>query len=318
MDKEDSGIAVWLEKMGLSDGLKVDWTSQIMRLRLSFVRASQAIETGIPDMAAVEDLQVRGGDGMLLARAYTPLAAGIAPGPGLVFFHGGGFVLGDIHSFDTICRRLADASRCRVLSVDYRLAPEHRFPAQVEDAISAFGWAVEQAECWGVDPTRLAVGGDSAGGNLSINITHAAKASMTQMPAFQLLIYPLTQFFDIKSKGLKLQEAPIISTAVFDFFRSIYLPEDADPMDPRISPLFVSDFSGLPAAHIITAGLDPLRDEGRAYAAKLAAAGVHVTERDYPVQPHGFFNTTPVSIPAREAVEEAGRVMGRHLGALAG
>ncbi len=306
----------FLDKFGFGQpGQAVDWPGQVARMRRSFIRAAQSIETDIPEMAEVRDIAISGWDAPIGARVYTPLAAGVPPGPGIVYFHGGGFVLGDIETFDTVCRRLADASRCRVMSVGYRLAPEHKFPTPVNDACAAFTWAVTQAKEWGVDPKRIAVGGDSAGGNLAMNVTRAAMAGEGPMPAFQLLIYPLAQFKDIRDKGIRLQEGPFLSPAIFEFFRSAYLPPGQDPMDRRISPLFETDFAGLPPAHVITAGWDPLRDEGRAYASRLASAGVRVSEKDYPGQPHGFFNTTPVSLPAREAVADAGRVVGKALGA---
>ena len=314
--QESSFTSFW-EKLGIKrDAIQMDWSTQVVRMRQAFIRAAQSIETDVPELAMIEDISVGGAESSLGARVYTTLAAGVPPGPGIVFYHGGGFVLGDIESFDTICKRLADASRSRVLSVGYRLAPEHKFPAQVDDAVASFKWAVENAESWGADPERIAVGGDSAGGNLCINITRAASKGDCPMPAFQLLVYPLTQFVDIKEKGIKLQEGPFLSTALFEFFRSAYLHEGQDRMDPRISPLFIQEFNGLPPAHIITAGWDPLRDEGKAYAAKLAAAGVKVTERDYAGQPHGFFNTTSVSMPARQAIVDAGEIVGRALGAL--
>ena len=295
--------------------IDIDWADQISRMRQSFVSASQAIETDVPDMAQVRDIDIDGAAGPLTARIYTPYAAGVQPGPALVYFHGGGFVIGDIDSFDTICRRLADASRCRVMSVEYRLAPEHKFPAQIEDALAAWSWAAEHAQEWGADAERLAIGGDSAGANLCINILVDASTGRAPMPAFHLLIYPLVQFVDIREKKLKLHEGPFISGAIWNFFRKAYLPDGQDPMDPRISPLFFGDFSRFPPGHVITAGWDPLRDEGRAYAARLANCGVSVSERDYPAQPHGFFNMTPVSLPAREAVAEAGRRLARALAA---
>ena len=313
----DSRFTDFWSKMGVkSPNFSMDWNAQVARMRKSFIRAAQSIETDVPEMAHVEDVQMSGDAAHIKARAYTPLAAGVSPGPGLVYFHGGGFVLGDLDTFDTICRRLAAASRCRVLSVDYRLAPEHKFPAPVIDAGLAYAWAVAEAGAWGVDPKRLAVGGDSAGANLAINITRLVEGSELPDPLFQLLVYPLTQFVDIRDKGIRLQEGPFFSPALFEFFRAAYLPEGQDPMDPRISPLFIEDFTGLPSAHVVTAGWDPLRDEGRAYVSKLAAAGVTVTHKDYPGQPHGFFNTTPVSIPARDAIADAGKIVGTALGAL--
>ena len=317
MQESETGGANFWEKLGFSrDAFDIDWTSQVARMRQSFIRAAQSIETGVPEMAMIDDIMVDGGDGPIEARVYTPLAAGVPPGPGLVYFHGGGFVLGDIESFDNICKRLADASRCRVMSVGYRLAPEHKFPCQVEDAVASFRWAVDNADKWGADRDRIAVGGDSAGGNLAINVTQAAAAGKCPMPEFQLLVYPLTQFVDIREKGVRLQEGPFLSTALFEFFRTAYLEDGQDRMDPRISPLFMKDFNNLPPAYVLTAGWDPLRDEGKAYASKLAAAGVRVTERDHAGQPHGFFNTTPVSIPARDAIAETGRMVGQALGAI--
>ncbi len=288
---------------------KLDWTEPFLKVRQQFIQLSQAIEPDLPQMQSVEDIEVSGGDGAIPARIYTPHSAKYPVGPGLVFFHGGGFVMGDIESYDSICRRLADASGCRVLSVEYRLAPEHKFPAQINDAISAFKWANDNAEHWGVDPSKIAVAGDSAGGNLSMVVTHAAIEGDCPAPAFQLLIYPLAQFHDLKEKGVSLQEGSFFSPAVFNFCRSVYLGDEQDSMDPRVSPLFSPSHKDLPPAHVITAGWDPLRDEGKAYAGKLSAAGVRVTLEDYPSQPHGFYNTVAVSKPAREAIKHAGEIL---------
>ena len=313
---DSSGNDFWSRFGFKTPPLNVDVTQEFMRVRDAFIRAGQAIEKDVPEMAEVRDIEVTGGHHSLNARIYTPLAAGFAPGPGLVYFHGGGFVLGDVESFDTVCRRLADSSRCRILFVEYRLAPQHKFPAPIDDALSAFEWAVDNAGEWGVDPARLAVGGDSAGGNLAINVARAGLSGDVSRPAFQLLIYPLTQFATLEGKPTRLKEAPIISPAIFRFFRDAYLPDGQDPMDERISPLFARSFAGLPPAHIVTAGWDPLRDEGRVYAEKLNAAGVEATVREYANQPHGFFQTTPVSIPAQEAIADAGKVLARALTAI--
>lgn len=313
----DNSFAAFWDQVGLSTAqFSEDLAAQIPKLRQTFMRAALAIETDLPEMADVRDILVEGGDGLIQARVYTPLAAGVAPGPGIVYFHGGGFVLGDVESFDHVCRRLAAGSRCRILSVGYRRAPEYKFPKPMEDAIAAFDWAVREYKAWGVDPDRLAVAGDSAGGNLAIAVTRKALERQTTTPQFQLLIYPLTQFVDLRDKGLRLKEGPFFSPALFEFFQKSYLPEGHDPMDPWVSPLFLNSFEGLPPAHIVTAGWDPLHDEGEAYAAKLRASGVEATVRDYANQPHGFFNTTPVSIAAREAVDDAGRVVGEALSAI--
>ncbi|ACT57825.1 alpha/beta hydrolase [Hirschia baltica] len=286
-----------------------DWRQQFTKVRNNFIHVMQTIEPDLPQMQSVEDLHIECGDGPIPGRVYTPYSAKHPVGPALVFFHGGGFVMGDLESYDSICRRLADASGCRILSVEYRLAPEHKFPAQVNDAVTAFKWAVENAEKWGADRSKIAAGGDSAGGNLTMVVTRAAQNGECPAPVFQLLIYPLAQFVDLKEKGVSLQEGSFFSPAAFEFCRSAYLEKDQNPLDLRISPLFYSNFQKLPPAHVITAGWDPLRDEGRIYADKLVAAGVKVTHKDYQSHPHGFFNSTAVSKSARDAIVAAGKVL---------
>ncbi|MFC7292179.1 alpha/beta hydrolase [Hirschia litorea] len=299
----------------------LDWSRQFTKLRGQFVQISQNIERDLPQMQATEDIEIDGGEidgevGRIGARIYTPHSARHPVGPSLVFFHGGGFVLGDLGTADSTCRRLADLSGCRILSVDYRLAPEFKFPSQINDAVAAYNWAVSHAAEWGADPDLIAVGGDSAGGNLAINVTRAAQEGLCPMPVYQLLIYPLTQFVDLKTKGVKFQEGSFFSPAVFDFCKTAYLDEGQDVMDLRVSPLFHSDFRGLPPAHVITAGWDPLHDEGQVYAEKLRAAGVRTTMENFADLPHGFFNFTPVSKPARDAVEATGHILAEALGRL--
>lgn len=297
----------------------LDWVQTTQRLRQSFYRASRSIESDAPQMADVSTLPVDGAAGTLKARLYTPLGAGIGPGPGIVFFHGGGFVLGDLDSHDMICRRLADGGRCRLLSIDYRLAPEHRFPAAHEDAAAAWRWAVKRAGHLQMDPERIAVAGDSAGGNLATFVAQEMNRANGPMPAFQLLLYPLVQFVDIRAKKMSFQEGGFfISPNLFDYFRDAYIAADTDRMDPRVSPLFApeADFRGLPPAHFILCGWDPLKDEGLAYADKLAGFGVPVTVREYPGMVHGFMNLTALSLPVRDAVKAAGEVVGRALGAI--
>lgn len=297
----------------------LDWVQSTDRLRQSFYRASRAIESDSPNLAEVSTLPVDGAEGTLKARLYVPLAAGIGPGPAILFLHGGGFVLGDLDSHDMICRRLAHASRCRVLSVDYRLAPEHRFPAAHEDAAAVWTWIQGRVEHLNFDPERIAVAGDSAGGNLATFICQEMNRTGGPMPAFQLLLYPLVQFVDIRAKKMGFQEGGFfISPNLFDYFRDAYIEQKTERMDPRVSPLFApeSDFRGLPPAHFVLCGWDPLKDEGRAYADKLASFGVPVTVREHPGMVHGFMNLTAVSQPVRDAIHDAGRVAGRALGAL--
>ena len=289
------------------------------RLRSSFFKASRAVEPDVPQMADISAHIVDGGDGPLPARLYTPLAAGVGAGPGIVYFHGGGFVLGDLDSHDIIATRLAHSSRCRVLSVDYRLAPEHKFPAAHADAETAWHWTIERADMLGMDPERIAVCGDSAGGNLAAFLAQEMNRTGGPMPAYQLLLYPLVQFVDIRAKKMSFQESGFfISPALFDYFRDAYIGKETERTDPRVSPLFADaeDFAGLPPAHIITCGWDPLQDEGKTYATKLAAHGVPVTLREHKNMVHGFMNLTGVLKPARGAIHEVGAIVGKALGAL--
>jgi len=295
-------------------------TKQIAtRLRSSFYKAGRAVEPDVPELAEISAHIIDGGDGPLPARLYTPLAAGVGAGPGILYFHGGGFVLGDLDSHDMITRRLAASSRCRVLSVDYRLAPEHKFPAAHSDALAAWRWAIERADLLGMDPERIAVSGDSAGGNLAAYLAQEMNRTDGPMPAFQLLLYPLVQFVDIRTKKMTFQQSGyFISPNLFDYFRDAYVGKETERTDPRVSPLFAddADFAGLPPAHVVLCGWDPLSDEGRVYADKLAAHGVPVTLREHKNMVHGFMNLTGVSKPAREAIHDAGKITGKALGAL--
>ena len=314
----DDTLRSFMDKFKIPDFSDMDWKGSTDGLRQSFYRASRSVERDLPDLAEISNLIVDGADGPLKARLYVPLAAGVAPAPAIVFFHGGGFVLGDIDTHDVLCRRLAASARCRVLSVDYRLAPEHKFPAAPRDALAAWEWATQRNNILGFDPDRIAVAGDSAGGNLSAFIAQEAGRTGALMPAFQLLLYPLVQFVDIRAKPMSFQEGGFfISPSLFDYFRDNYIEHETERMDPRVSPLFApdDDFAGLAPTHLVLCGWDPLKDEGKAYAAKLAAHGVPVTIKEHPGMVHGFMNMTGVSMPARKAIEEAGLVVGKALGA---
>lgn len=285
---------------------RIDLKASAVQARAAFWRAAQRLEADAPLLHDRRALRVDGGAGVLDARLYTPFAAGPI-GPGLVYFHGGGFVMGDLDSHEMLCRRLAAAAHIRVLSVAYRLAPEHRFPAAVDDAEAAARWAFANAAAIGFDPTRIALGGDSAGGTLAAVAAQTLRRDRCSRLAAQLLIYPCTQMVTMTPSQLKFREGYVVTQAAQDFFKDKYLARREDAYDVRCSPLLENDLAGLPQTLCITAGFDPLLDEAKAYADKLAAAGVPVTHRHYPNQPHGFFNMTAVSTAARHAIEDAGR-----------
>lgn len=280
-------------------------------LRETYRQAAAALEAPPSAVASIRDLSVPGAEDARPARLYTPFGATEAPGPAIVYFHGGGFALGDLATHDGVCRRLAAASRCRVLHVTYRLAPEHPFPAAVTDALAAFAWASgEGAAALGLDPDALAVAGDSAGGNL------AATVALEAEPAFQALIYPLLQLVETNADRLRVLEGHVVAHAMLSTARGAYLADPAAAAHPWASPLLRSDIAAAPPTLIVTAGMDPLHDEGRAYAERLAAAGVAVEHRHHHAAVHGFFQFTAASEDAISAIDATGRAVGRALGAL--
>ncbi len=267
------------------------------------------IAGGDQPIGAVRDLPV----GERRGRLFVPTGA-MARGPLLLFFHGGGWVYGDLDSHDPACRFLAQRSGVRVLSVDYRLAPEHPFPAAYDDAVAAYRWVVEHAESLGADPARLGVGGDSAGGTLAA--TTAVQAAREGLPlAFQLLIYPGTDM-TTRTESRRLFEHGFYLTDEFmDLAKAHYLPDPSRWADPAASPLLCEVPEGLAPAYVATAGFDPLRDEGEAYARKLADAGVEVELRRFPDQIHGFLNVLGAGRTARAATAEVAARLGSALAA---
>jgi acetyl esterase len=269
-------------------------------------RQGTAIAAGPPiPLAAVRDVHILGPAGALPARLYTPrgIESGQAP-PLLVYYHGGGWVIGDLDTHDSACRFLASRSGALVLSVAYRLAPEHPFPAAIDDAHAALRWASEHADSLGADPTRIAVGGDSAGGNLAAVVCHIARDEGEPAPALQLLIYPVTDGVgDLPSRKL-FEDGFLLTKADMEWFEERYLAEPGLTMHPRVSVLHADDLSGLPPAYVTTAGFDPLRDEGEAYAERMRAAGVKVALRRHPGLVHGFAHLTAVSRSSRAAMLE--------------
>jgi acetyl esterase len=256
-----------------------------------------------------EDLEAPGPAGPLALRAYTPIAAGGAALPAIVYFHGGGFVRGDLDTHDALCRTLANESGCRVFSVDYRLAPEFPFPAAVEDCFAALKWIEQNAIALGIDPNGIAVAGDSAGGNLAAVMCLLAKANRgSPHIAFQVLFYPsikLTREFVTRSFGTGY----LLEDAAIQWFYAHYMPMGSRSTDERLSPIETKDASGLPPAYVLTAGCDPLRDESLAYVEKLKSAGVAVTHIDYPTMVHGFLTMQNWIPLAAEAIAAAGKAI---------
>jgi len=234
----------------------------------------------------------------LAVRAYRPVSGEVLPA--LVYFHGGGWTIGDLDTHDVLCRQLANGARCAVFSVDYRLAPEAPFPAAVEDCLAATRFVVSNAAKLKVNANQVAVGGDSAGGNLAAVVTLHRELPL----AFQLLIYPATDQRCDTDSHRRNGEGYLLTREGIEFFRGCYLPEKKHWADWRASPLLAASHAGLPPAFVITAGYDPLRDEGREYAERLAQAGVEVAYREYSDMVHGFLLFGGVLDTARTAVAD--------------
>jgi acetyl esterase len=251
------------------------------------------------DVPEARDLEVAAGT--LRSRLYAGRATP-HPSPLLVYYHGGGWTTGSLETHDNLCRFLANEARLRVLSVDYRLAPEHPFPAAVDDALATFRDAAERADELGAEAGRVAVGGDSAGANLAAVCAQLARDG-GPMPALQLLVYPVVQIGDRSHRSYELfGEGYYLSQADMDFYDQCYLLDAAQAADPRASPLRADDMSGLPPALIVIAGFDPLRDEGLEYAERLAAGGVRVRVERVDGLPHGFANVVAAGRAAPAAM----------------
>lgn len=260
-----------------------------------------AAGSGDPPVETVRDLAIDAPAGDVPIRVYSPAGADAAPT--VTFFHGGGWVLGTLDGIDDVCRELAVRAGAVVVSVDYHRAPEHRFPTQVEDAHAAASWTVEHADAFGGGPGRVAVGGTSAGGNLAAAAALLARERGGPDLAGQLLCYPITDYaFDTDSYR-EHGDFALLSRADMKWFWSHYLRSDVDGHNPLASPLRAPDLSGLPPATVLTAGVDPLRDEGAAYADRLRDAGVPVAHRQEERLPHGYLSLTDDVAAADDAMD---------------
>jgi acetyl esterase len=257
-----------------------------------------------PEVAAVRDLEARGPAGTIPLRSYRPAGSTAdAILPVLVYYHGGGWVIGDLETHDVLCRQLSNLSGCAVIAVDYRRGPEHRFPAAVDDAIAAARWVQAQAQALKVDSARIAVGGDSAGGNLAAVVALAARDAGDLTVAFQLLIYPATDQRRGSPSHTTNGQGYLLTRDSIDYFHDHYIADPAQDLDWRASPLLHPDHANLPPAFVLTAGYDPLRDEGLQYADKLSAAGSRAALVSFERQIHGFVLMGRVIDEANVAVQ---------------
>lgn len=297
LDPQAQQLLEMMAQAGMADF--ADLTPQQARDQMALFRQEVEVEP----VNNVTDRTIPGPYGEIPVRIYQP--EGATPMPALVFYHGGGWVIGDLEMCDASCRTLANSVPCVVVSVDYRLAPEGKFPKPLDDCYAALEWTAQNAASIGVDPNRVAVGGDSAGGNLAAAVAIRAREQSGPKIAHQLLIYPVTARDYTTASYSENGEGYMLTKGAMQWFWDHYLNSDEEAQRPEVAPLLVKDASGLPSATVITAGFDPLRDEGAAYAKKLQDAGVPVNHRQWDSMIHGFFHMAAALDGGREAVEFA-------------
>jgi acetyl esterase len=276
--------------------------------RLGVARAREEIDLFQPVMSGrpapvgeIVDRTISGPGGRLRVRFYRPAGSVARLLPTILYFHGGGWAIGSLEAYDLPCRFFCARSGCAIVAVDYRLAPEHKFPAGIDDALAAFRWLAAEGMELGVDLDRIVVAGDSAGGTLATVVAQAVRGE-PRTPCLQWLIYPATDLGGEMPSHTSCGQGFLLTQADMEWFRGLYLNDPAEIADPRVSPLRAPDLSGLPPALIFTAGLDPLRDEGQAYAERLTAAGVKTVHREFDSLIHGF-------VGMRGALQAAARAM---------
>jgi len=290
----------WMCKLAAAATPEFLSVSEVPRARADMEAVALALSGRRGLDVAREDRRIEGRRGSIPVRIYRPGGSGL---PVLVYYHGGGWVIGSIESHDGLCGQLAIDARCVVVSVDYRMGPEHPFPAAVDDALEAFFWVRDRAQELDGDPARVAVGGDSAGGNLSAVVSQQCAALGEPGPSLQLLIYPATDLSRESPSYATYGEDFYLTRNRMTWFKDLYVPIE-ERADLRASPLLNEELAGQPPAHVITAGFDPLRDEGRAYAGALEAAGVSVTYENYEGVIHGFVNMVGLMPAARAAYDD--------------
>jgi len=307
----DPIVKAFLDQMALMPGPKL-FELPAPQGREMFVAMMQMIGPKDVPIGSVRELRA----GSVPMRMYTPVNAGKGPLGVLVYFHGGGFVIGDLETHDGICRQFANDGGFAVIAVDYRLAPEHKFPAAVDDALAAIDWIAAHAAELGIDAGRIAVGGDSAGGALAAIVAQQAKLHGHPKIAFQLLLFPVTLIAEETSSRREFASGYFLDRDSLNWFFTHYMPEAHDSQDVRHSPLRAADLKGLPPAYVMLGGFDPLHDEGLAYARKLQDAGVAVEIADYAGLVHCFIYMQAVLPQAREAVSKAAKAVAEALGAV--
>ncbi len=272
--------------------------------RIQLAKTAKMLDSKAPPLARIEDIEIAGADGPIKARLYSDQSDPSKLLPAMVYYHGGGFIQGDLESHHELCAKLAKWSGGIVVAVDYRLAPEHPFPAGVDDATAGYHDIVAKAQELGINAACIGVGGDSAGGCFAAVVAQQVKNSNGPVPQFQVLIYPVTDG-NLNSESVnQLEQAYVLPRNRMAWYRDQYAGEFTDYSDPKFSPLFAENMNGLPEAFIVTGGFDPLSDDGLQYAEKLTAAGVEVTHRHFPGQVHAFVNLTKVVPEGTRAIRE--------------
>jgi acetyl esterase len=285
------------QRITRAGGLSADDNPEAARALMRSSHSVMGNDIAVP----TRDFTIPGPDGALPVRHYRPEVEGSAPL--LVFFHGGGFVVGDIESHDGLCRMICRDAAIHVLSVDYRLAPEHKAPAAVEDCVAAYRWALGHAAELGADPSRIGIGGDSAGGNLAAFVALRSRDEDIPQPVVQVLLYPVLDLSEETRSRKLFSDGFFLSKQDRDWFTDLYLGgTEFAAGNARVSPLHADDLSGLAPALVFTAGFDPLRDEGNAYAAALRSAGVAVDHRQFDALTHGFASIAPFGGGSADAI----------------
>lgn len=313
LDAQAKALLDLIESLGMDPMNEMS----VLQARESYRERRHATQPDAPEVASVVEhsVAVAPAGSSIAVRSYKPKpmrgskSSAAEPAPALLYLHGGGWTIGDLDTHDTLCRALCNESGCQVFAVDYRMGPEHKFPVAVEDTLAAWQWLHDSAVHLGIDTDRLAIGGDSAGGNLAAVLALCARDGHCPIPRFQLLIYPAVDQRAQHDSHERNGEAYLLTRDLMDWFRSQYHNSETEYLDWRASPLLAKSHESLPPALILTAGYDPLVDEGQAYAATLEAAGVAVEQVVYEGQIHGFITMGRMIEQANEAVTKCAQAL---------